>query len=183
MDKLNSTLTAVRNLRSNVKQCFEHLADGTDGEGGEESRNKFVHEFQERFGAINLQLRWVFTLYAQGIYLKVLSQISREVEQLINGLQVPPHLIPWETRLIWHKRHPRTGRHCTLSWWTATSGLIRCTTTVSWPSTILTRTHWGDPTTIAHKKDNVCPSPPSTMIQSKSWWLRPNETWLIYRLY
>jgi len=34
MDKLNSTLTAVKNLRSNVRQCFEHLADGTDGEGG-----------------------------------------------------------------------------------------------------------------------------------------------------
>lgn len=57
MDKLNQTLTAVKNLRSNVRQCFEHLADGTDGEGVEESRNKFVHDFQERFGAINSQLR------------------------------------------------------------------------------------------------------------------------------
>ncbi|KAH8359692.1 hypothetical protein KR093_008393 [Drosophila rubida] len=70
VDKLNLTLTAVKNLRANVRQCFEHLADGTDGEGVEESRNKFVHDFQDRFGAINSQLR--------------------EVEQLINGLQVPP---------------------------------------------------------------------------------------------
>ncbi|XP_068157316.1 mediator of RNA polymerase II transcription subunit 27 [Drosophila tropicalis] len=69
MDKLNSTLTAVKSLRSNVRQCFEHLSDGTDGETADESRSIFVHEFQDKFGSINLQLR--------------------EVEQLINALQVP----------------------------------------------------------------------------------------------
>lgn len=64
MEKLNATLNAVKALRSSVRQCFEQLADGTakqaDGTGGEqseESRNKFLVEFQENYGNINQQLR------------------------------------------------------------------------------------------------------------------------------
>lgn len=66
MEKLNATLNAVKSLRSNVRQCFEQLADGTtkqvDGTGAEQaedSRNKFLLEFQENYGNINQQLRLV----------------------------------------------------------------------------------------------------------------------------
>lgn len=70
MEKLNATLSAVKALRSSVGQCFEQLADGTSADSVEESRAKFLLEFQENFNNINIQLR--------------------EVENLINALQVPP---------------------------------------------------------------------------------------------
>ncbi|XP_061392290.1 mediator of RNA polymerase II transcription subunit 27 [Musca vetustissima] len=69
MEKLNTTLNAVKSLRSSVRQCFEQLADGTAAEQTEDSRTKFLLEFQENYSHINQQLR--------------------EVETLINGLQTP----------------------------------------------------------------------------------------------
>ncbi|XP_073816317.1 mediator complex subunit 27 [Musca autumnalis] len=70
MEKLNATLNAVKSLRSSVRQCFEQLADGTAAtEQSEDSRTKFLVEFQENYSHINQQLR--------------------EVETLINGLQPP----------------------------------------------------------------------------------------------
>ncbi|XP_017471649.1 PREDICTED: mediator of RNA polymerase II transcription subunit 27 [Rhagoletis zephyria] len=69
MEKINSTLGAVRSLRSSVRQCFEHLADGTSAELAEDNRTKFLLKFQENFNNMNAQLR--------------------EVESLINGLQAP----------------------------------------------------------------------------------------------
>lgn len=65
MEKLNAALNSVKALRSSVRQCFEQLADGTtkqvDGTGveqSEESRNKFLMEFQENYSNINQQLRF-----------------------------------------------------------------------------------------------------------------------------
>lgn len=58
MEKLNSTLIAIKALRSSVGQCFEHLADGTTADNLEESRSKFLQEFQENFNNINSQLRF-----------------------------------------------------------------------------------------------------------------------------
>lgn len=54
MEKLNATLNSVKALRSSVRQCFEHLAEGA-------SNDKFLNEFQENFTNINIQLR--YTLY------------------------------------------------------------------------------------------------------------------------
>lgn len=59
MEKLNSTLTAVRNLRSSVRNCFEKLSDGA---GEEEPPKDVTHElfiqvFQDHFNDVNNQLR------------------------------------------------------------------------------------------------------------------------------
>lgn len=59
MEKLNSTLNAVKSLRSSVRHCFEQLGDGTTAEQSEESRTKFLVEFQENYSNINQQLRYV----------------------------------------------------------------------------------------------------------------------------
>lgn len=61
MEKLNATLNSVKALRSSVRQCFEHLADGNSSEQTEDSRTKFLVEFQENYSHINLQLRFVPT--------------------------------------------------------------------------------------------------------------------------
>lgn len=96
MEKINATLNAVKALRSSVRQCFEQLADGTtkqvDGTGvdqAEESRNKFLVEFQENYGNINQQLRLFFLFKNWLKKYKFYIIYFREVESLINGLQVP----------------------------------------------------------------------------------------------
>lgn len=60
MEKLSATLSAVRNLRTSVRSCFEKLSEGIseDGLPKDESNELFIQIFQEHFNDVNNQLRY-----------------------------------------------------------------------------------------------------------------------------
>ncbi|XP_011879733.1 PREDICTED: mediator of RNA polymerase II transcription subunit 27 [Vollenhovia emeryi] len=70
MDQLQTALTAIKVLRSNVGQVFESLGNGLRAEHGEETKeSKYLFELQELFTTVNHNLR--------------------DVEQAINSLTPP----------------------------------------------------------------------------------------------
>lgn len=57
MEQLQSALTAVKVLRTNVGQVFETLGGGIRVEQSEDGENKFLHEIQELLTSTNSNLR------------------------------------------------------------------------------------------------------------------------------
>lgn len=57
MEQLQSALTAVKVLRTNVGQVFETLGGGIRVEQSEDGENKFLHEIQELLASTNSNLR------------------------------------------------------------------------------------------------------------------------------
>ncbi|XP_011635162.1 mediator of RNA polymerase II transcription subunit 27 [Pogonomyrmex barbatus] len=71
MEQLETALTAIKVLRSNVGQVFDSLGNGLRAEHGEENKeSKYLFELQELLTTVNLNLR--------------------DVEQAINSLNPPP---------------------------------------------------------------------------------------------
>ncbi|XP_067212059.1 mediator of RNA polymerase II transcription subunit 27 [Linepithema humile] len=71
MEQLQTALTAIKVLRSNVGQVFESLGNGLRAEHGEENKeSKYLFELQELLTTVNLNLR--------------------DVEQVISSLNPPP---------------------------------------------------------------------------------------------
>lgn len=60
MDHLQSALTSIRTLRSNVGQVFISLSNGIRDEHGEENKeNKYLLELQEILTTVSQNLRCV----------------------------------------------------------------------------------------------------------------------------
>lgn len=57
MEQLQTALSAVKVLRTNVGQVFETLGGGIRVEQGEDGENKFLHELQELLTSTNSNLR------------------------------------------------------------------------------------------------------------------------------
>lgn len=58
MEQLQTALTAIKVLRSNVGQVFESLGNGLRAEHGEENKeSKYLFELQELLTTVNLNLR------------------------------------------------------------------------------------------------------------------------------
>lgn len=71
MEQLQTALTAIKVLRSNVGQVFDSLGNGLRAEHGDENKeSKYLLELQELLTTVNLNLR--------------------DVEQVINSLNPPP---------------------------------------------------------------------------------------------
>ncbi|XP_020286260.1 mediator of RNA polymerase II transcription subunit 27 [Pseudomyrmex gracilis] len=71
MEQLQTALSSIKVLRSNVGQVFESLANGLRAEHGEENKeSKYLLELQELLTTVNVNLR--------------------DVEQAINALNPPP---------------------------------------------------------------------------------------------
>ncbi|XP_024878801.1 mediator complex subunit 27 [Temnothorax americanus] len=71
MEQLQTALTAIKVLRSNVGQVFDSLGNGLRAEHGEENKeSKYLFELQELLTTVNLNLR--------------------DVEQAISSLNPPP---------------------------------------------------------------------------------------------
>lgn len=58
MEQLQTALTAIKVLRSNVGQVFDSLGSGLRVEHGEEGKeSKYLFELQELLTTVNLNLR------------------------------------------------------------------------------------------------------------------------------
>lgn len=57
MEQLQTSMAAVKILRTSVAQVFETLANGVRVEHGENGDNKFLQEMQELLTATNTHLR------------------------------------------------------------------------------------------------------------------------------
>lgn len=58
MDQLNSALTTLKHLRTNVAQIFESLGSGVQYDSVDEGDNKFLQEMQELLSTANSNVRY-----------------------------------------------------------------------------------------------------------------------------
>lgn len=91
MEQLNSALSTLNHLRTNVTQIFETLCAGVNYENGEDSDYTFLQEIQKLLIAANINLRFIIDIERQwNVFVEGIFSNCRNLESTTNGFTLPP---------------------------------------------------------------------------------------------
>lgn len=89
IEQLNSALSSVKTLRSNVRQIFESVSNGLRADHGDDGKeNKFIIELQELLTTVNNNLRYCNIEKTTSFIL--IKECFRDVENSVANLTPPP---------------------------------------------------------------------------------------------